>query len=100
MKKVWTYIYFIWLSANICVLAYSMKKSNSHTDDPLGLDLDLDLDLGFGSGSINKSAFFPFETSNIQKYDLSEFLVYAIAIPLFIFAIAKLILLFVHRKAT
>lgn len=96
MKKVWTYIYFIWLSVNICALAYAMTiPSEEASSDPLGLDLDLEL-----GGGVNKSAFFPFETSNIQKYDLSEFLVYAIAVPLFIYAIVKLILLFVHRKTT
>ena len=51
MKKVWTYIYFIWLSVNIGVMAYFMTiPSEEASSDSLGLDLDLEL----GGGLIHQ----------------------------------------------
>jgi hypothetical protein len=90
MKKALVYIYLLWVSVNIMVLAYAMANANRYNP--------LDLDLEFDDGSAYNSAFYPFETCDIKAYDLSEFLVYAIAVPLCLFAIAKLVLLFIPQK--
>lgn len=49
-------------------------------------------------GEIYTGDFFPFESSDIGSYDFSEFVVYTVAIPLCLFALAKLIGLFKLSK--
>ena len=49
-------------------------------------------------GEIYTGDFFPFDSSDIGNYDFSEFVVYTVAIPLCLFALAKLIGLFKLSK--
>ena len=84
IKMASIYIYIIWLAINITALAYAM--ANPHKTFGRGFEL---------SGHINTSAFYPFESYDIGTYDFSEFVVYTVALPLCLFAIIKLILLFV-----
>lgn len=87
IKMASIYIYIIWLAINITALAYAM--ANPHKTFGRGFEL---------SGHINTSAFYPFESYDIGTYDFSEFVVYIVAVPLCMFAIIKLILMFVPSK--
>ena len=93
MKKVSLYVYIIWLAVNITALAYAM--ANPHMSKSGGLNLD-PFDVHY---EVNTRAFYPFESYDIGNYDFSEFVVYTIALPLCLFAIIKLILLFVPQKS-
>lgn len=89
MKKAFVYIYLLWVSINIMVLAYAM--ANPHMSYGIGEVL---------VGHKDTSAFFPFESVDIGNYDFSEFIVYTIAIPLCLFAMIKLYRLFVPLKTS
>ena len=85
IKMAFIYIYIIWLAINITALAYAMANPHmqrSRWDD----------------WSKNTRAFYPFESYDIGTYDFSEFVVYTVAVPLCLFAIIKLILMFVPSK--
>ena len=96
MKKALVYIYIIWLAVNIAVLAYAM--GNPHISYHNGW-----VGGNFGRPSpkdgIDTSAFYPFESYDIGNYDFSEFVVYTIAVPLCLFGVVKLILLFIPQKS-
>ena len=87
IKMASIYIYIIWFAINITALAYAM--ANPHKTFGRAFE---------SSGHINTSAFYPFESYDIGTYDFSEFVVYTVALPLCLFAIIKLILLFVPSK--
>lgn len=95
MKKASLYLYLIWLAVNIIALAYSMAYQNR-------LEPEQDFGSEFFGDSPKKTThyFYPTETPDIEDYDFSEFVVYTVALPLCLFAIVKLILLFVPRKST
>lgn len=81
-----SYTYLIWLAINIIALACG--TANPHRRSHF---------TRFRRGEIDTSGFFPFD-GGIGSYDLSEFIVYTLAIPLCLFAMIKLYLLFVPRK--
>jgi hypothetical protein len=82
------YIYIIWLAINIIALAYAI--ANPHMTS--GVD--------FGENKeVDTKDFYPFESYDVGNYDFSEFIVYTLAVPLCIFAIIKLILLFAPHKS-
>lgn len=87
IKMASIYIYIIWFAINITALAYAM--ANPHKTFGRAFE---------SSGHINTSAFYPFESYDIGTYDFSEFVVNTVALPLCLFAIIKLILLFVPSK--
>ena len=91
IKMASVYIYVIWLAINITALSYAM--ANPHMSRGGGFSRS-----PFDELKINTRAFYPFESNDIGTYDLSEFVVYTVAIPLCLFAIIKLILLFVPSK--
>lgn len=85
-KKALIYVYLIWLAINIIALACG--TANPHRRSHFAR---------FRRGEIDTSGFFPFD-GGIGSYDFSEFIVYTLAIPLCLFAMIKLYLLFVPRK--
>ena len=82
-----SYSYLIWLSINLIALVCGM--ANPHR---------LDTRHPLRRGEIDTSDFFPFESSDIGSYDFSEFIVYTVAIPLFLYAIIKLVRSFKRNK--
>lgn len=84
MKKATIYIYLMWLAINLTVLSYAM--ANPHRVFSVSLLND--------KGEIDTRDFYPFESVDIGNYDLSEFVVYTVAIPLCLFALVKLLGLF------
>jgi hypothetical protein len=86
-KKALVYVYIIWLATNLTAWAYAM--GNPHISYGIGEIFE---------GHKDTTAFYPFESYDIGNYDFSEFIVYTIAVPLFLFAIAKLVLLFIQTK--
>ena len=75
-----SYSYLIWLSINLIALVCGM--ANPHR---------LDTFHPFRRGEIDTGGFFPFAKGGIGNYDFSEFVVYTVAIPLFLYAIIKLV---------
>lgn len=89
-KKAFFYVYIIWLAVNITALAYAMANPHMSHSNRSFSPFDKE---------INTKAFYPFESYDIGNYDFSEFIVYTIAVPLCLFAIIKLILLFIPQKS-
>lgn len=83
-----SYSYLIWLAINIYALA--IGKANPHRES---------LERPFRRGEIDTSDFFPFDCG-LSSYDFSEFIVYTIAIPLFLFGIIKLYHLYFPKKSS
>ncbi len=90
MKKALIYTYLIWFAINLMALSYALAnphKVYGRVGRP------------FSEGRISTRALFPFESSDIGNYDFSEFVIYTVAIPLCLFAMIKLYLLFWPRKS-
>lgn len=88
MKKALIYTYLIWFAINLMALSYALANPyRIYDNNP------------FDEGEIYTGHFFPFESSDIGSYDFSEFIVYIVAIPLCLFAMIKLFLLFRPRKS-
>jgi len=90
LKMASLYIYIIWVAINIIALAYAMANPHMsyHYDN-----------FDNRSEEIDTKDFYPFESYDVGSYDFSEFIVYTLAVPLCIFAIIKLILLFAPHKS-
>ena len=90
-----SYAYLMWLAYHIFALAIGMANPHRHSNlspyRPIIRRID--------RGEIDTSGFFPFN-GNLSSYDLSEFIVYTIAMPLFLFAMIKLCRLFVPQKSS
>ena len=82
-----SYSYLIWLSINLIALVCGM--ANPHR---------LGINRPFRRGEIDTGGFFPFAKGGIGNYDFSEFIVYTVAIPLFLYAIIKLVKSFKRNK--
>ena len=89
MKKALIYTYLIWFALNLMALSYAL--ANPHRVYSPNLINDY--------GEIYTGDFFPLESSDIGSYDFSEFVIYTVAIPLCLFAMIKLYLLFWPRKS-
>lgn len=99
MKKTLIYVYLIWLAVNITALAYAKANPHEYHDNRQWVGGDFFDEYNKKEG-VDTSAFYPFESYDLGNYDYSEFVVYTLAFPLFLFAIVKLIFLFVHPKTT
>lgn len=86
-----SYAYLIWLAINISVLTYATSHPHKYHS---GLSIGIDDD----DYIINTSAFYPFESFDIGTYDFAEFVFYTVAVPLFIFAVVKLVLMTNSKK--
>ena len=85
-----SYSYLIWLSINLIALLCGMATPNKEEDFTRFRRFD----------KVYSCDFFPFESNHIGSYDISEFIVYTIAIPLCLFAMIKLYRLFVPQKSS
>ncbi len=83
------YVYLIWLAINLYALSHGLVHPTRFSS--------FERRLGYREGN-NNSPLFPLESSDLGTYDFSEFCLYAIAIPLILFALYKLFETF--RKST
>lgn len=90
-----SYAYLMWLAFHIFALAIGMANPHRHSNlspyRPIIRRID--------RGEIDTNDFFPFG-GGLDSYDFSEFIVYTIAIPLFLFGIIKLYHLFFPKKSS
>lgn len=95
VKKALIYIYLIWLAVNITALVYALANPHCYYTTTMG-----DWFETVRVPHKDTSSFFPFESYYVNNYDFSEFIVYTIAVPLVLFAMIKLYLLFNPRNTS
>ena len=85
ITKITAYLYVIWFAVNLYALSYGLVHPKRYFLGPGRR--------GGGAvyGDINNSSVYPFESSQLGTYDLSEFCLYVIAIPLVLYALYRII---------
>lgn len=78
------YLYVIWFAVNLYALSYGLAHPKRYVLGPGRRGVAV-------YGDIDNSSLYPFESSLLGTYDLSEFCLYVIAIPLVLYALYRII---------